>query len=771
MIEAKGTKSVKEDEPHQRYGLKNDEGSSRTPAVIAMFLTGFALYLKSAFSSAPGLEEGRPDVGTPPEENLPPSKLITGSIPALVKEEEKPEAPAEKTTGGGMRSNNGYESEEIQLVDFQPFGFPTGETPKPAFQLREQRAPLPSLSASNDNVAAREGGSVATISDAAPRGRDDEPDEDPDDQDDDDNDHDEDDDDDDDDGDDDDDDEGVSPINGAPRVNGTLVLMDVSGCAAVLIGLSDLLLGASDPEGTPLTVTDIAVTSGTMTSTADGWLYDWTELGPVTVTYQISDGQLSVAQTAHFSVIKAPPIIGTADEDILLGTNCGDIIYGLSGDDLIEARAGADTVDGGSGNDNIAAGTGDDIIFAGIGDDIVVGGAGHDQIHGGRGNDRILGDEGRDILFGDEGDDALNGGVDDDLLFGGNGNDVAAGDEGNDVVDGGDGDDALSGGIGNDTVFGQAGHDTMTGGFGNDILVGGAGQDIVEGGEGEDTVAGDADQVADRYDGGEGTDTLDYSAIVLSMDINLITGNASGQEIGQDTVLRFEIILAGQDDDNIIGSDEAERLEGGAGDDVVADNGGRDSVAGGTGNDTVIAAADSADDHYDGQSGIDTLDYSRAAHGVFIDLESGVATGLDIGSDGVTSFEHVIGSAQQDVFIVDVSATILEGGGGNDTFKFNMPTGSSSGDVIHQILDFMVGDRIEMSRYQIFEEIVDNLEDHFEQIYGVDIDEDALPIRVRHEGTDELGQTLIEIDGDNDQKYEMTINLSGHHLLMVIEAA
>lgn len=251
MIEAKGTKSVKEDEPHQRYTWKNDKGSSRTPAVIALFLTGFALYLKSAFSSAPGLEERRSNVGTPLEENLPPSKLITGSIPALVKEEEKPEAPAEKKTNGGIRSNNGPASEEIELVDFQPFGFPTGETPKPTFQLREQGAPLPSFIASNDNVASREDGSVATTSDAAPDGRDHEPDEDPDDEDDDDNDNDEDEDDDDDDEDDDDeddDDEGVSPINGAPRVNGTLVLMDVSGCAAVLIGLSDLLRGASDPR-------------------------------------------------------------------------------------------------------------------------------------------------------------------------------------------------------------------------------------------------------------------------------------------------------------------------------------------------------------------------------------------------------------------------------------------------------------------------------------------------------------------------------------------
>ena len=45
------------------------------------------------------------------------------------------------------------------------------------------------------------------------------------------------------------------------------------------------------------------------------------------------------------------------------------------------------------------------------------------------------------------------------------------------------------------------------------------------------------------------------------------------------------------------------------------------------------------------------------------------------------------------------------------------------------------------------------------------------PIRVRHEGTDELKKTLIEVDMDQDQHYEMTINLTGHHVLMIVENA
>ena len=112
---------------------------------------------------------------------------------------------------------------------------------------------------------------------------------------------------------------------------------------------------------------------------------------------------------------------------------------------------------------------------------------------------------------------------------------------------------------------------------------------------------------------------------------------------------------------------------------------------------------------------------------------------------------------------------VLEGGDGADTFEFHIPEGSSSAEVIHQILDFMVGDRIEMSKYEIFEEVIDTLEDRFEEAYGDDADAQPLPIRVRHEGTDELEQTLIEVDMDRDQHYEMTINLTGHHMLMIVE--
>ncbi|WP_457584507.1 cadherin-like domain-containing protein [Ensifer canadensis] len=831
MIEAKGTKTVKEEDPHQRYSLKNEEVPSRVPAVIAMFLTGFALYLKSAFSTASEPVEQGPQAKVPQKE-IEPAQLVAENKPEEVKGEE-PEAPAKKKAGGAMRSYSNQNEEmdaiDIGSVSFQPDGFSTSMS-----ERWEPGSPEPALRASNDNVAPALSSAGSPVRPPQAKDEDDKPDDDDDDVD-------------------DDDDDDVDPVNRAPRVNGSVTLKDVSGCAALVIGLSDLLRGALDPDGDTLSIKDIAVTSGTITTTAEGWLYDWTDLGPVTISYTITDGHLSVSQTAHFSVVNAPPIVGTMGDDLLLGTNCSDAIDGRAGDDSIDARGGADTVDGGEGNDNIVAGGGNDIIFAGIGNDVVFGGTGDDQIHGGSGNDRLFGEEGRDILSGDDGDDALHGGADDDLAFGGDGNDLVAGDAGNDAVDGGRGDDQLSGGTGNDTLLGQAGSDQLSGDEGADVLVGGADQDIVDGGAGDDTIAGEGDLVSDLYDGGEGTDTLDYSSVSQSIDIDLSEGKASGAEIGQDTILNFEVVRTGQGDDSVITSVKAETIATGAGDDTVEDaggdllsdsydggegtdtldyssvtqsididlsenrasgadigedtvedfevirtghgddkvigsvegetiftnggndtiedQGGADTVSAGAGNDLVIAAADGADDHYDGQAGLDTLDYSAATHGVVIDLTTGVATGVDIGTDNFTSFEKIVGSAEADVFYVGETASILEGGSGDDVFQFSTPAGSSTSDAIHHILDFMVGDRIEMSRYQIFEEIVDNLEDHFEAIYGEDVDEDALPIRVRHEGTDELGKTLIEIDADNDLEYEVAITLSGHHVLVVVENA
>ncbi|MGE5539244.1 MAG: beta strand repeat-containing protein [Gemmatimonas sp.] len=87
-------------------------------------------------------------------------------------------------------------------------------------------------------------------------------------------------------------------------------------------------------------------------------------------------------------------------------------------------------------------------------------------------------------------------------IQGTSGNDTIIGTARNDEIKGGGGDDLLLGGAGNDELSGGAGNDTLDGGSGRDELSGGSGNDVL--------VYGAAENVGtrDKYDGGDGVDTL-----------------------------------------------------------------------------------------------------------------------------------------------------------------------------------------------------------------------------------------------------------------------
>ncbi|NCC30651.1 MAG: hypothetical protein EOM24_01360, partial [Chloroflexia bacterium] len=86
-------------------------------------------------------------------------------------------------------------------------------------------------------------------------------------------------------------------------------------------------------------------------------------------------------------------------------TDGDDLIYGTPGDDVIDAAAGNDIVMGLAGNDTIYGGDGNDFIYGGDGDDLLFGGAGDDIIYGGWGADTLSGGPGRDELYGEWGGD------------------------------------------------------------------------------------------------------------------------------------------------------------------------------------------------------------------------------------------------------------------------------------------------------------------------------------------------------------------------------
>jgi Ca2+-binding RTX toxin-like protein len=297
------------------------------------------------------------------------------------------------------------------------------------------------------------------------------------------------------------------------------------------------------------------------------------------------------------------PVIGGVGDDVLIGTDGNDIItgkagndvgYGGLGDDLMYGGDGRDQLSGGAGDDRVYGeadedvlygddgndlldggaasdvlfgGAGDDALFGADGDDVLSGGEGADQMSGGAGTDEMLGEAGDDIMFGDAGADLMLGAAGRDAMFGGADADALHGGDDDDVLAGGDGDDALSGDAGDDLLRGDAGDDTLSGGDGNDVASDGTGMDVVFLASGDDWMAAAIDISGDQFDGGEGTDTLDYSEAAESVAFDLVSAFVTVGDAAADQISNFESYVGGAGDDTFIACDTPAILTGGAGDD------------------------------------------------------------------------------------------------------------------------------------------------------------------------------------------------------------
>ena len=119
------------------------------------------------------------------------------------------------------------------------------------------------------------------------------------------------------------------------------------------------------------------------------------------------------------------------------------------------------------------------------------------------------------------------------------------------------------------------------------------------GNEGDDTLIGGAGN--DRYDGGEGTDTviLDNE---LSADVDLsVVGRWFNTGDGWDRFDDIENLVTGSGHDKLTGNDEGNRFESGAGDDRLYGRAGDDTLIGGAG-----------DDRLSGGSGDDVFRFYRS---------------------------------------------------------------------------------------------------------------------------------------------------------------
>jgi Ca2+-binding RTX toxin-like protein len=348
-------------------------------------------------------------------------------------------------------------------------------------------------------------------------------------------------------------------------------------------------------------------------------------------------------------------LVGSSYADTLTGSSYNNHLDGAGGDDLLIGGAGADTFFGGSGIDTVSYAASRYGIIIDLGSNTASGG----EATGDTFNsiESIIGTRAADSITGEDGNNTLAGGLGNDVLSGAGGNDVLIGGAGADTLIGGNGTDTASyqtskagvsvnlslgtalGGdargdilIGIESMVGSNAIDTLIGNDGDNELTGLAGNDILIGGDG-----------ADRLDGGLGVDTVSYTSSMSGIAVSLATGSASDG----DSLVAIE---------NLVGSEFADWLTGDAGNNRIDGGNGDDVISGGAGNDVLL-----------GGLGLDTVTYDDAGSGVVVSLATTkLQQTFGSGSDTLSGFENIVGSAFADILTGNASSNRLDGGNGDD---------------------------------------------------------------------------------------------------------
>ncbi len=404
-------------------------------------------------------------------------------------------------------------------------------------------------------------------------------------------------------------------------------------------------------------------------------------------------------------------LIGSQYNDTLIGSDGDNILEGGAGSDVIDGGRGNDTASYAGATAGVSVNLALQGAFqntVGAGSDYL---AGMDNLLGSAFNDTLIGDSNRNGLNGGAGNDTLitgnnAGGVVDDL-DGGAGIDTASFANYAEAVtatlaDSGDGNARIAAGqiavMRNiENLTGGAGNDVLTGNSGNNVLVGGAGDDTLDGGAGNDTVSfvgtaatvnlslttaqntgagldtilnvenvrtgsladtiigNDSDNIffdgggTDSYNGGAGSDTVDYSASTgaVTINLNLTTAQTATTFGGRDTLASIENIVGALNFANALtGAVGFNSLTGGNANDTLTGQGGGDLLIGGAGNDILFG------------------DYAGS-----FSTADGTADGNDF----------LVGGAGNDILVGGLGNDTLRGGDGDDILVNGIASGTTAG--------------------------------------------------------------------------------------------
>jgi Ca2+-binding RTX toxin-like protein len=277
-----------------------------------------------------------------------------------------------------------------------------------------------------------------------------------------------------------------------------------------------------------------------------------------------------------------------AGDGFINNTGLPSEAHGGPGLDELRGGTGADVFYGEDDNDILAGNIGDDTLDGGNGVNQITGGPGAATLQGGDLADSLRGEGGNDTLIADNGADVLDGGADSDTLSYASYNqsvyvyqDGAANDgalyEGDNVTSienltGSAYTDDLEGTAGDDVIHGGNGFDKIDAKFGDDVVYGGDGPDNLIGGPGAPTECGNLGCTkfdTDKFFGGSGSDTIDYSSRDENLTIALDGSSKSGGPMEKDTLTSIENANGGSGNDTIYGNDAPNSLTGLSGTDGI----------------------------------------------------------------------------------------------------------------------------------------------------------------------------------------------------------
>ncbi len=231
----------------------------------------------------------------------------------------------------------------------------------------------------------------------------------------------------------------------------------------------------------------------------------------------------------------------------------------------------------------------------------------------------------------------------------------------------------------------------------DNFITGSRGTNSLAGLDGNDTLVMSAQAMTgsnDVFDGGNGTDTGDFSKFGSAVWLDLTTSGSNARTT--DTVNAgsgaMRQIASFTSVENITGSAFSDVLTGGLGDNVIVGGNGNDNMFGGYGGADVLdggAGDDSlrvysgADVFIGGSNGVagDTVVFTAWANAVSVNLAVTTAQAITNGSVTMSGIENITGGSGNDVLTGDANANFLNGAAGDDTLVASGGADSLSGGV------------------------------------------------------------------------------------------